>query len=805
VIPMTRRGSILCVVIAFCLTTAVQARWTTTEQPDLASQIENAPTLEVETLSQPARTIRMEAPVIVPNADGKTADILVIYYRSYTGPSTVFAVDTGTGSISRAEVPQGRNVHLQATAISPNGKLYATFQRVGGGLELWVFEPATNVFEAKTTFGKDLDLMGQTNHLTLGPDGQLYGTVGSRKNGEAAFYRIESSGDAVTILGTGGDLRGAPYAGTIRAASDGKLYAVYGKTPYKLIEFDPTSKSGRILATANPRGGISIPRSTSQDELAFAIRQPESGAEQDGMYALRSGLLVRTGDVSAAAPSKLKGAAAGQKTSETDKEVQTSKRGKQRTPEAAESTPGFSKAELMRRKKAAAAKAAQGNALGASSSAGDLKSKVRAPSGVARHCLVEVDASRLDPFLNPDNKGTLRYGLPGQGNWTQVKLDPPTYPEAITQLATLPDGRVFGTAANRSGHFVHDPATDKTTFLGRTGLQHQSSAISADSIFLSGYPSSMLWEYDFTKPWQADVAGTKGRPIGGLIPNQNPRPLGTLREHSGVHMATCAATDSKGRLYFAGRWYRDGQGGGVGWWNPKTQAAGGFWKELSNLQVVDCKAVGDRRYIVLSTLAVPDQVLKKDYPDVAQLCVIDTTTDNNVIAKRIAPIDGGKSTGLIAPAGGSRLIGIAPFPQDNSIWLLYGLDVESGKVAFTKKLPGIPEDSKVDSAGLLHSYRSELVNAPDGSIWMKHLGVLLRIDPKNAHVVVVGRPVRSADATEGVAGFNLEDRKTVDSVKLIKAVGAPATVGCMTFSGRDLYLGGTSSLRRIRGILGSTP
>jgi len=741
--PSTEALAILTTVFAaLWFAGPAKAGWTAAEQPDLTVEIEQAPPLEVETLSQPTETVRFEAPVVVPDLDSETVDVLVIYYRSYTGPATVFAVDTATGGVTRCEVPEGRNVHLQAMPLGPNGKLYATLQRVGGGLELWVYDPATNRFEAKTTFGKDLDLMGQNNLLTLAPDGRLYGTVGSRASGEAAFYRIDPADDAVEILGTGGDLRGSGYAGAI-AVSGGKLYAVYGKTPYKLIEFDPAAKSSRVLATANPRGGISIRRLPDQEELSVTIRVAESGVAKDGTYAIHQGRLTWA---------------------------------------------------------AAAREKAPAGTAGGNAAPGELKSK-GPPGGSLRHRLVELDASRLDPFLNADGRGLLCYRLPQEAEWTEVKLDPPTWPEAITQLVALPDGRIFGSAANRAGHFVFDPASGKTTFLGRTGLQHHSTAVSGNSVFLSGYPSSLVWEYDFTKPWEPYLAKTKEDTLGGVILDRNPRPLGTLREHSGVHMATSAAADSEGRVYFAGRWYRDGQGGGVGWWNPTVQVAGGFWEELSNLQVVDCKAVDDGRYVVLSTLAVADPVLKKETPDTAQLCVLDTAADVNVIAKRILPVAGVRSTGLIAPAGGTRLIGIAPSSEGNAAWLMYGVDVQSGRVAFLKSLPGIPEDGKLASAELLHTYRSQLVNAPDGSIWMKHLGVLLRIDPASGHVTVVGRPPRGPEATEGAGEAGSEDRRTIDSLQLIKAVGAPATVGSMAFSGQDVYLGGTPSLWRIRGIL----
>jgi hypothetical protein len=83
----------------------------------------------------------------------------------------LFAVDTADGQVVRSEIPRGRNTHLQGHAVALNGKYYTTLQVVGGGLELWVYDPATDRFEQQEFFGKELGLAGQTNSFTAVPDG----------------------------------------------------------------------------------------------------------------------------------------------------------------------------------------------------------------------------------------------------------------------------------------------------------------------------------------------------------------------------------------------------------------------------------------------------------------------------------------------------------------------------------------------------------------------------------------------------------------------------------------------------------
>ena len=95
----------------------------------------------------------------------------------------------------------------------------------------------------------------------------------------------------------------------------------------------------------------------------------------------------------------------------------------------------------------------------------------------------------------------------------------------------------------------------------------------------------------------------------------------------------------------------------------------------------------------------------------------------------------------------------------------------------------------------------KLVTAPDESVWLSHLGALVRIDPRDGAITVVGRPVLSAEATEGFDSLKPDESKSLKRLGMLKADGAPAGVGRMTFSGKDLFLGGTPSLRRIRGLI----
>jgi hypothetical protein len=93
---------------------------------------------------------------------------------------------------------------------------------------------------------------------------------------------------------------------------------------------------------------------------------------------------------------------------------------------------------------------------------------------------------------------------------------------------------------------------------------------------------------------------------------------------------------------------------------------------------------------------------------------------------------------------------------------LYGVDVRTGELLFRKTLPDV-----VPFKWMLGTAQWDYVKGPHGSVWTTLGNVLVRIDPLDAHVEVIGR--------------------------------LPAT-GRMTFVGDDLYLSGTTSIRRLADI-----
>jgi hypothetical protein len=115
------------------------------------------------------------------------------------------------------------------------------------------------------------------------------------------------------------------------------------------------------------------------------------------------------------------------------------------------------------------------------------------------------------------------------------------------------------------------------------------------------------------------------------------------------------------------------------------------------------------------------------------------------------------------------VLGLTSDPQQSGRSVLYGVDVTTGDVLFTKNLPSPVSVDDYWPHWVDPSYEyNAFVRGPDGFVWTFLTNVLVRIDPKDARVHVVGR---------------------------IDPVGWP------TFVGNDVYFSGPEQLRRIRHLV----
>jgi len=351
-----------------------------------------------------------------------------------------------------------------------------------------------------------------------------------------------------------------------------------------------------------------------------------------------------------------------------------------------------------------------------------------------------------------------------------------TYPHRINPMTLLPEcptqsdiGRLYGTGDDYVGSFIFDPRSDKTTYLGpRTGLAPYTTIVCGCRLYLSGYSGGHLFVFDPARDWNLGKGGPPGNPARDQADGgSNPRYLGDFDRTTRVGLMHSSALGSDGKVYFGGFGLRHYTGGGLGWYDPKTGKMDGFWRPLSGYAVRWVAAAFGGRQIVISTTTAADELNNHRAPEEAKLFVYDVGAGK--IVREIVPVVNARTTGLVAEVAPGRLLGLTSERQHADRSILYGVDVATGDVLFRKALPWPVSTDAYWPHWVDPSYEYEhLTLGPDGFVWTYLKDVLVRIDPTDASVHVVGK---------------------------IAPVGYP------TFVGKDVYLSGPEQLRRIRNIV----
>jgi hypothetical protein len=202
---MRRYALILAVAAATWAATlsSAQAQWKAVDQPDLAQKVEQAPNLRTEDLGTPVTTVNRSALMRVPNADGKTVDLVQWYFRGYSGPTTAVIMDLGSGEVKTAQIPDNLQIHICGDAVGKDGKLYfATpwaYRAERKGMELFVYDPQTNEIASRGVVAPNLS--GENRPMTLGTNGKIYGTGSYTERDQVGLYEIDTDTGKITDFG----------------------------------------------------------------------------------------------------------------------------------------------------------------------------------------------------------------------------------------------------------------------------------------------------------------------------------------------------------------------------------------------------------------------------------------------------------------------------------------------------------------------------------------------------------------------------------------------------------------------------
>ncbi len=677
----------------------VAADWRVADQPDLEEQLANAPTLEPERLAAPARGVTSWTFQLIPNPDGKTYDALQWYFKTYSGPTWLYACDLATGEVKKQRFPDRRQIHMHGGLLAPDGKYYIVTPDWNAGMNLFVYDPATNLLEDRGIFVPDL--VGETRRLVLGPDGLIYGTGNYREPRKAGAYCYDwKTGKVVRDYGPIGPDH-APHGawGYYIGVDDQYIYVASGKIPWYLVAVNIKTGKESLLAQTKAGGNMTL---SPMNGGARVTVQNEPEAKQEHFWLYHGKMIPKTDNNPPWTPFQ----------SQWDKAPPR--------PEVyrGQVDPVDGKAHLWWR---------------------SAEDRIQAPKPAP------ADAK-------PEDLGWKRLELP----------DVETYPLAIHRLIPLPDGRLFGTAQAYIGRFLFDPKTGEGIPLGSGGPSIYALAVHGERLYWSGYAGGPVDEFDPARPWTLLKGGPPGHEPPDIKSNEsNPRRVvDSLHGKTRVKKMFSAAIGADGCLYFGGAGIRDYSGGSFGWFDPESGEYDGLWRPFSGYRVYWVTSALDGRYIVASTKTATDELNGDVRPDSAKLFVWDTAEKK--IVRDFVPVPNASKAGPVVEVAPGRLLGTTEDPEVENGGLLYGVDVHTGAVLFTKKLPDTLRFRW--GHGTTHW---DYVKGPDGNVYTYLGNVLVRIRPADANVEVLGRPGR---------------------------------VGRFCFAGDDLYLAGDEPVRRLAGI-----
>ena len=653
--------------------------WKPEPRPKLAEQIESAPMLRLQEIAPGPRHVWTEKPLFAPNPDGETWDMILTYQSGYMGPKQMVIHDFGTGRTQVQKLcelddmdaaKKGENflhtarfsLHLRPHYFAA-GKLFVDNSSY---CTTWsAYDPAQNRFVwAAAPFGYRDGL--KQGASALGEDGMIYGIGWPQDRSCFVPYRLNPETCEVTRypeFGPANENRSGLY---LSSAVDGDwFYAEIGQEPWHLVAFNVWTGEGRLLAES---------KKIREDQMNLASMKGGVRGE------VRNAVFVR-----------------GVKDFDRDKFTFWLDNGKV-YPREGEIPPWSDKPAELREKQYDW----DHNCwfMGPMAHWGDFVPEPGPP---------EIDFAKPDGSQVPDGNGkvALRWRPRDSEEWRTMNYRVELYPGKVRRLTEINNRVLCALDEGYGEHVFYDVKSGGITRIGATSSP-KSMGVAGDRLYVSGYPTSQMHEYDFS------------RPLGLRQEKPNPGFLGYVGKHNDTHYPIAGTIGgADGRVYSAGCTLgRRRVGGGLGWYDPDTGELGGV--TLEGHRVFWMTEALDGRYLILST---------KHSGDGRLLCW-DTRSHEFIYRKKVRDAT---RPGPIAEAWPGLMIGHTVHADGGGF--LYGFRAGTGEILWTRDVPVAP----VTAFSRVRRHAYCFRRGPQGAIWTFFGDTLVRIHPDGMRIEVVGR------------------------------------------------------------------
>ncbi len=687
----------------------------------------NVQDLTVQSYDSPVQTTEYDTPAwdnmagdyldtMVPDPDGQNWHLVRGYRRAYWWEQRVVTINTKTGNVNIQDHSTAGESWHQHTSVVANGKLFVNVLAHPGIIQrVHAYDPVSGAwsFNAVTI---PSHFQGLTHPMELGTDNMIV-CAGTYENGDGTSYPTCATINPQTLefteYGKIGSIDYSQYLAVAYGYSVGgdatHIYVAAGKYQWQLIAVRKSDgQQTTLLTTAPGSGGISVYQGR------YGVVVYGSGLEggyANGYYVVQNGVL---------------GSSASNPETIVD-------------PFGAGTTFCFD----------------------------ETKENEYFPA------LPEVDFSSAETggadntvwFRRAADSSLTGGATPQDDGWERFDFTVPVYPQYINNMYMLGNDKLFVLGDNYSGYALFDPDTNTGQHLGQLPnispydmIQHPNGRL-----YFTGYAGSPLYEYDPALPWTQNL-GTgddpRDLPPDYDDPSHNPRFIGQLSSESGAKKSYAIAV-ANNKVYIGGNWIREGDRGGLAWYDPATGQADGTWQPFRTYRIRDLETIGTK--LIISTETVPDDLLELPTPTSGKIMVWDTVTDT--LISTIDAVPESEHTGYITAVDDEHIMGITTnYPTETFI---YKVNINTGAVVFRKRIMTTTETYK----GYNLDIKIGMHKLHDGNVYVfMNSNTLCKID-LNGNVTPLGNAFR----------------------------------GDIIASGTDLFIASIDTVRKIENILPSPP